>query len=56
LHEYWLIDSLVETWETGGAVRGDTEIIALLHGHLEETVLTPIGTPGVSADPIFLTS
>jgi len=45
---------LLVAWNTGGAVLGDAEIVVLLHGHLEETVLAPVGTPGVSADPVLL--
>jgi len=42
-------------WKTGSAIRGDAKIVSVIHGHLEEAILSPVGTPGVSSDPVALT-
>ena len=31
----------------------DTEVV-LVHGHVEEAVVTPVGSPGVATDPVLL--
>jgi len=50
---------LSEGWDSGLAVGLNTEVINLpfivtLDWELEETILTPVGSPRVSADPVLL--
>jgi hypothetical protein len=50
-----LLSGLGGGWATSSAILGDGEVLAVLGGHLEVAVLTPVGSPGVSSDPVFLT-
>ena len=34
---------------------GNTEVVSV-HRHVEEAVITPVGSPGVAANPVLLTS
>jgi len=43
---------LLVGWDSGNAVLLDSEVI-LAHLHVEEAVVTPVGSPGVAADPVF---
>ncbi len=41
-------------WSSSNAISVDSEVV-LVHRHVEEAVVTPVGTPRVTTDPIFLT-
>ena len=41
--------------DTGKTVGLDAEVVAV-HGHVEEAVVAPVGTPGVATDPVLLAS
>ena len=47
--QVWLV-----AWDTGGAVKFNAQVVSV-HLNAEEAVLTPIGTPGIAADPVLLT-
>jgi hypothetical protein len=55
LHKNWFLRWLIEGWNTGRAIAGNTEVLMLLHGHLEEARLAPVGTPRVSTNPVLFT-
>ena len=44
---------LLVGWDSGNAVLLDSEVI-LAHLHVEEAVVTPVGSPGVAANPVLL--
>merc|ERR1719266_619643 len=43
---------LVVGGDSSNAVLLDSEVI-LVHLHVEESVVSPVGTPGVTANPVF---
>jgi hypothetical protein len=57
LDEKWFLFFGVggESWQASSAVHHDAEVHAFFHDHLEETVFSPVGTPGVSSDPVLST-
>jgi len=46
---------LLEGWSGSSAIGLDSKVLSS-HLHLEETALTPVGTPRVSSEPVFFSS
>ena len=53
--ELGLLVGLLVSGGASEAVGVDAKVV-LVHGHVEEAVVTPVGSPRVAADPVLLTS
>lgn len=51
---FFSIEGFIDDRNTPIAFLFDTQVV-FTHQHLEETVFTPVSTPGVSTDPVFST-
>lgn len=45
----------LERWDSGGAIGLNSEVGLGSNVYSEEAVFTPVGSPGVSSDPVFFT-